>query len=105
MQGRDYLEFQSVRIDKPQDIHFSVPILLPGGEYLVVFTTGMANEELVLKKIVRGDETRCPGWLLVARCTPPPSGRVECSDKAFTDTICKYPLTVYTSSGGARYAI
>jgi len=79
VQSKDHLEFQSVRIDEPSDIRFSTTILLPGGEYLVVFISNMADKEFVLKKIEWGNDMEYSGWLLtdVARCTLPRSGRVE----------------------------
>jgi len=106
VQDKDHLEFQNIRVDNQLDICFSITILLPGGEYLVVFTDTITRE-FVLKKIERGKDNKYSGWRLtdVARYIPPRSGQVKCSDNVFTDTICEYPLITYDDDRDARYAV
>jgi len=107
VQTKDHLGFQNIRVDEQSDICFSTTILLPGGDYSVVFTSNRADKWFVLKKIERGNDNKYSGWRLtdVARYIPPRSGWVEYSDNVFTDTICEYPLIAYEDDGDARYAV
>ena len=67
----------------------------------------MADKEFALKRIERGNDIEYSRWPLtdVVRYTLPRSGRVERSNKVFTDTICEYPLLTYTDDDNARYGI
>lgn len=91
----DNLALQSVRTNDPEHARYLTAILLPGGEYLVAFTT---HGKFLLKKIERGNNMIGDSeWVLtdVARYTPPSLGVGECFNEVFTDTICDYPLIAY----------
>ena len=98
----DNLTLQSVRTNDPEHTRYSTAILLPGGEYLVAFTT----HKKFLLKIEWGNDVGDSEWVLtdVASYNPPDSGLTECFDEVFTDTICDYLLIAYNDGGNARYA-
>ena len=88
------LNFQTIRINEPEDGQYLTVLLLPGGEYLVAPTT---NKDILLKKIERGDDVGDLEWVLadVARRSPPSPEASWFSDELFTDTTCEYPLIAY----------
>lgn len=97
------LEFQSIRINDPEDVQYEYIFLLPGGEHLVVLT---GRKDIILKKIERENDTRDSVLVLadVVRRSLPRLEYSECPVKIFTDTICEYPLITYHNPGNARYA-